>query len=552
MLGDREAQLRRLGDERFDVVVVGGGITGAGVALDLSARGLRVGLVERSDFASGTSSRSSKLIHGGLRYLAQLQVAVTRESLRERQTLLRLAPALVEPLQFVISVVDGLLEAARLAVGLTLYDALAGTLALDHWALLRRVDLQALAPGIDTSKLTVAYVYHDCRTDDARLTLSVLARAHQLGATVANYAEATDVIHERGRAVGVRVRDRVAGAELDVRARCVVVTTGAWGDEALAGDGVEPVARVRPAKGVHLFLPRERLHTRVALYLPTGVDDRLVFVVPWQGRVLVGTTDTDYDGPLDRPRAEPADVDYLLGVLNRAFPGKRFSRADVVGAQAGLRPLVRTEGPTSKASREERVWERTDGAIVVAGGKLTTFRAMAEKVARHVVPRVGGASGSPTQHVPIAPRVDAPPIARRLGPFGVTAQTVEHLVRTYGASAGGVAALVEADGSLAAPIVPGQPPIVAEVVHGARSEQARTVADVLARRTRLLLVDHRGATAAAPAGAARLAAELGWGEARRRQALAAFADEVRQYGLPEWHEGASDRPEILGPRRVRA
>jgi glycerol-3-phosphate dehydrogenase len=498
MLGDREEQLRRLADERFDVAVVGGGITGAGVALDLSARGLRVGLVERSDFASGTSSRSSKLVHGGLRYLAQLQLSVTRESLRERQTLLRLAPALVEPLPFVISVSRGLFEAARVAVGLTLYDALAGTLALDHWALLRRVDLKALAPGIDTSRLTVAYVYHDCRTDDARLTLSVLARAHELGAVVANHAEATDVLHQHGRAVGVRVRDRVGGAELDVRARCVVVATGAWGDGALVGDGVEAVARVRPAKGVHLFLPQERLQTRVALYLPTGVDDRLVFVVPWHGRVLVGTTDTDYDGPLDRPRAEPADVDYLLGVLNRAFPGKLFSRADVVGAQAGLRPLVRTEGPTSKASREERVWQRSDGAIVVAGGKLTTFRAMAEKVARYVVPHVGGGAGSPAEHALIAPRVDPTPIERRLVPLGVTPATVAHLVQTYGASASVVAALVEADRSLTEPIVPGQPPIIAEVVHGARSEQARTVADVLARRTRLLLVDHRGAIAAAP------------------------------------------------------
>ena len=477
MLGNREAQLRCLADERFDVAVVGGGINGAGVALELAARGQRVALVERADFASGTSSRSSKLIHGGLRYLAQGQIAVTRESVQERELLLRLAPKLVETLPFVIAVEGGVVEAAKIAVGLAAYDLMAGSQNLHPFTLMRRVDLKELAPGIDLSRLTVAYVYHDARTDDARLTLAVLAQAHARGATIANHAEVTGVLHEQGRAVGLSLHDRLGDACFDLRADRVVLATGAWGDTDLAGDGVEPVARVRPAKGVHLFFPRERLDPRLALYLPTGVDNRLVFVVPWQGRTLVGTTDTDYQGPIDAPAPAPADVDYLLAVLNRAFPDRGLTRADVVGAQAGLRPLVYAEGPTTKASREDKVWERADGALVLGGGKLTTYRRLAEKVAQHLLP---GAGPSTTDTIELAPVPDA---------------DVDRLVR---------------------------------------DTQAREIGDVLARRKRLLLLDHQRALAEAEPVAKAMGRELGWTPARRKQALERFANEAAQYGLPEW------------------
>lgn len=486
MLGDREAQLRRLADERFDVAVVGGGISGAGIALDLAARGRRVALVEKADFASGTSSRSSKLIHGGLRYLAQGQIAVTRESVHERQLLLRLAPALVETIPFVIAVGGGRLEAAKIAVGLAAYDLMAGRENTSPFALMRRVDLKQLAPGIDLSRLTVAYVYHDARTDDARLTLAVLVQAHARGAAIANHVEAEGLLHARGRAAGLRLRDRIGGDAFDLRADRVVLATGAWGDTALAGDGVAPVARVRPAKGVHLFIPRERLETRIALYLPTGVDERLVFVVPWHGRVLVGTTDTDYAGSVDSPSAEPADVDYLLAVLNRAFPDRRLTRADVAGAQAGLRPLVYTAGPTTRASREERVWERADGVLVLGGGKLTTYRKMAEKVADRIV---GANAGSPTASIGL------PPLP---GPDA------------------------------------GRDPTPVEVVEAVRTQQVRRVGDMLARRSRLLLLDHCRAVAQAAAVADTMAGVLGWSAERREQALRDFEVEAAQYGLPEW------------------
>jgi glycerol-3-phosphate dehydrogenase len=533
-LGARAEALRRLGGERFDVVVVGGGITGAGIALDLAARGQRVALVERDDFAAGTSSRSSKLIHGGLRYLAQLQFGVTREALQERHALLRLAPALVEPLPFVIPVVDGLLESARVALGLTLYDLLAGRERSRPWARLRPEDLRALAPGLDTARVTVAYTYHDCRTDDARLTLAVLRQAHRRGAVLANRVEAVAVRPGNGAARGLTLRDRASGGQLALEAERVVLATGAWGEGALALEPGAAAVPLRPSKGVHLYFSQARLPVRVALYVPTGVDDRLVFVVPWQGRVLVGTTDTDYDGPLDRPTVGAADVAYLIGVLNRAFPSLGLSAADVVGAQAGIRPLVAAEGATSHASREERVWRRSDGVVAIAGGKLTTYRRMAEKVAAELGHDTSSPRGRPTESIPIAPAFDDPALRAGLSASGLAAdgQAVERLLRVYGAETAELAAIVAADRRLAAPIVAGQPPILAEVVFGARHEQARGVADVLARRTRLLLLDGRGARAAAPAVADLLAGELGWSADEREAALRDFEQEAAQYALP--------------------
>jgi glycerol-3-phosphate dehydrogenase len=498
-LGERERQLARLADERFDVAVVGGGITGAGVALDLAARGLSVALVERGDFASGTSSRSSKLIHGGLRYLAQYQFGVTREALHERHVLQRLAPELVEPMPFVIPVVDGFVEAVRLALGLSLYDLLAGRENTRPFWHIAPAKLPQLAPGLRTEGITTAYVYHDCRTDDARLTLAVLAQAAARGAALVNYVAAEAVGRSR-----VRLRDQIGGGEIELRARQVVLATGAWADRDLrmGGDRTLPV---KPSKGVHLFFAAERLPVRTAFYLPVG-DGRLVFVVPWHGRTLVGTTDTEYEGDFAAPTVEASDAAYLLTVLRRHFPDRGLSEADVVGAQAGLRPLVRQDGDPSAASREEHVWERHDGAIAIAGGKLTTYRRMAEKVGDRVVAKLGLGARSLTAEIPLPPPADGDALAR----------------------------LIEADGKLAEPIVPGQAPVMAEVVLAARHGQARRVGDVLARRTRLLLLDHRGALAAAPKVARLMARELGWNDAARRAAVEHFAVEARQYGLPGW------------------
>jgi glycerol-3-phosphate dehydrogenase len=532
-LGARDAAVQRLAGQRFDAAIVGGGITGAGIALDLAARGQRIALVERADFAGGTSSRSSKLVHGGLRYLAQYQFGVTREALHERQVLLRLAPALVEPLPFVIPIVAGPIEAARVGLGLTLYDLLAGRDRVHSWTRVQTADLRALAPGLDTAGITAAYAYHDCRTDDARLTLAVLREAHGRGATLVNYVEAVEVHPGNGPATGLLLRDRATGQTLALEADRVVLATGAWGESALALEPAAASVRLRPSKGVHLFFSRERLPVRLALYLPTGVDDRLVFVVPWQGRVLVGTTDTDYDGPLDRPGVDPADVAYLIGVLERAFPGRALSAADVVGAQAGIRPLVGAEGgASSHASRQERIWRRADGVIAIAGGKLTTYRRMAEKVAEALGHDTSTPRGRPTESIPIAPLFDDPALRVRLAGCAVAAASVDRLLRVYGAEAAELGQILAGHPDLAAPIVVDQPPILAEVVFAARHEQARAVADVLARRTRLLLLDGSGARAAAPRVADLMADELGWSLAERDRALRDFADESAQYALP--------------------
>jgi glycerol-3-phosphate dehydrogenase len=498
-LGGREAQLARLSDELFDVAIVGGGITGAGIALDLVSRGISVALVDRGDFASGTSSRSSKLIHGGLRYLAQFQFGVTREALHERHVLQRLAPELVEPMAFVIPVVDGFVEAARLALGLSLYDLLAGRENTRPFWHIAPAKLPTLAPGLRTDGITTAYVYHDCRTDDARLTLAVLAQAAARGAALVNHVAAEAV-----EGSTLRLRDRVGSGGLELRARQVVLATGAWADRELPASDA-PALPVRPSKGVHLLFSAERLPVRTAFYLPAG-DGRLVFVVPWLGRTLVGTTDTDYTGDLAAPTVEPADVAYLLAVLRRHFRDRCLSEEDVVGAQAGLRPLVRAGGSPTAASREEHVWERPDGAIAIAGGKLTTYRRMAEKVGNRVAAKLGIAVRSGTGEIPLRPL----------------------------AAADEVDQLVAADRKLGRPIVKRQAPVRAEVLLAVRHGQARRIGDVLARRTRLLLLDHGGAVAAAPTVAKLMARELGWSDARRREALDDFAIEARQYGLPSW------------------
>jgi glycerol-3-phosphate dehydrogenase len=531
-LGSREQQVERLGRDDFDVAIVGGGITGAGIALDLAARGQRVALVERGDFAGGTSSRSSKLIHGGLRYLAQYQFGVTREALHERHVLLRLAPALVESLPFVIPVTAGLIEAARIAVGLTIYDLIAGRENTRPFSHVLLADLPRLAPGIDTSGITVAYTYNDCRTDDARLTLAVLRAAHQRGAVIANQVEALGLRPGNGAPVGLRLRDRLSGCEIDLTSRRIVLATGAWGEGTLAmGGAAAEGVKVRPSKGVHLFFRHERLPVKVAFYLPTGVDDRLVFVVPWEGRTLVGTTDTDYDGPLERPNVGEVDATYLLGVLNRAFPRACFTAADVVGAQAGIRPLVASDGSSTHASREERVWRRSDGVVAIAGGKLTTYRKMAEKVADALGFDTSTLSARPTESIVVAPVRDDPTLLRRLVDRGVGTEAAARLLRVYGDDAPAIAELVEADPGLAAPIVDGLAPIRAEVVYAARHEQARRIGDVLARRTRLVLLDGAGARAAAPAVADLMGCELGWDPTAREAALADFADEARQYSI---------------------
>ncbi|MGH2353228.1 MAG: glycerol-3-phosphate dehydrogenase/oxidase [Chloroflexota bacterium] len=541
-LGNRAAQVARLRGESFDLLVVGGGITGAGVAWDAAAGGLRVGLIERADFASGTSSRSSKLIHGGLRYLAQGQLRLTREAVAERGRLRRLAPHLIELLAFAFPIFHGSAERLQLTAGLWLYDAFAaGSGAPRHGWLDKRQTL-ALAPGLREDGLSGAFIYRDARTDDARLVVEVLRGAVARGAAVANHVAMQGLLTAKGQVVGVAAEDHVAGAPFEIRARCVVLATGVWLDRLLPPTGG---ARLRPAKGVHLFLRPEHVPQDTAFYLSTTGDGRLIFVIPWLGHTMIGTTDTIYNGDLAAPRATADDVRYLLDGVNRAFPAAGLTPADVLSSQAGLRPLIAAgDGSTGALSREDRIFETDTGAIAIAGGKLTTFRKMAEKVVDLAAKRLGGSRGagrSPTAHLPLGGFVqplDAPAYAAWRNAALAAAPAAERmkrarLIERYGAHYPAVEALLDDDPELGEPLVPGQPVLSAEALFAVRHEQASTIGDVLGQRLRLALLTRDHGLSAAETVANLLAREHGWDERQRQLAVEQYAVEIKQYAVPD-------------------
>ena len=374
----RTANLEAMAREPVDVLVIGGGIVGAWTALTAAMRGHRTALVEKGDFASGTSGKTSRLIHGGLRYLQQLRIGVVRRAARERDLLLRNAPGLVKPLKFLIPVYrDRGPRAWQLHLGLWLYDALSKDKALDRRRWLTREEALALEPSLAPEGLVTAAVYADAVTRDARLVLAVIRKAAAAGAFIANYARVTELVREGGRVAGAKVLDEESGVLRTVRAKAVVNATGVWVNDLQGG---WQRLHLRPTKGIHILVPRNRVGNREAVTLPTR-DGRVVFVLPWGELALVGTTDTDYRGAKDAVEADPEDVEYLLGAVNEGFPGAGLTRSDVVAAYAGLRPLIDTgEARESDISREHTILEDSDGLISVAGGKLTTGRTMGTEI----------------------------------------------------------------------------------------------------------------------------------------------------------------------------
>ena len=567
----RERYLERLASEPFDVLVVGGGITGAGVALDAAGRGLRTALVERGDFAAGTSSRSSKLVHGGLRYLQQKEFRLVYEALAERQRLLRLAPHLVKPLPFLIPVfASGAAGQARarayargVGTALWMYDVTGGArIGKLHRRLSRREALE-LMPDLDGRKLAAGFLYYDARVDDARLTLMVAKTAASLGAATVNRVEVTGLLRTGGQIGGAVLTDRLTGRQFDARAGVVVNAAGVWADELRALDeGVNPRS-IRPAKGVHITLPAGRPALDIAAVLSVPGDRRSVFVIPWGDRIYVGTTDTDYDGPLDDPQCTAADVDYLLGAVN-AWVTRPVGRHEVLGTWAGLRPLVGGSGPAGEAppgpgspgvsprklsktadlSRRHSVRVAPSGLVTVVGGKLTTYRAMAEDTVDEAV-RVmrshrsgnGGGPGAgagnrrparvPDSRSGSTPLFGAegydeltePGAAERLG---LPVEVVAHLAGRFGGHARAVAAMVRDRPELGERLVPGLPYLKAEAVYAVRYEMALTLEDVLSRRTRALLLDAAASAGAAPSAAELVGAELGWSDEERGRQVDAF------------------------------
>ncbi len=484
----RRADLERMAEAELDVLVVGGGITGAGVALDAASRGLSVGLVERDDFASGTSGRSSRMIHGGVRYLQHYDFGLVHEALRERAILLRLAPHLVRPTTM-FAPTDTVLRRALFHLGLYVYDVLATGRNLGRHREVRADEMRVAAPGL--GRPTRGVRYWECRTDDARLTVEVMRVAKGLGALVANHAAVESLIGD-GRVRGARVVDTTTGERLDVRARMIVNATGAWADR-IHGMATSAPTVLRPSKGVHVVFRPGSVDTKTALFVPSGAGDRrYVFIVPWGDRVYAGTTDTEYHGDLDDPPVTEQDMDYIVGAVSTAFPG--VGRADVTATWAGLRPLLggRT-GPTADLSRKHRIFEDPPGLVTITGGKLTTYRFMAQQLVDRVARALGTGAKCRTREIPLGlTRPLEESLARAAaaaGQLGLDPAVGRRMVYRFGDDWEAAVRRLREDPSLAEPVAQGLPVRAVEVELARTREMAITDTDVLVRRTRLATMD---------------------------------------------------------------
>ncbi|MGY1746377.1 glycerol-3-phosphate dehydrogenase/oxidase [Blastococcus sp. SYSU D00695] len=573
----RRADRARLAEGVVDVLVVGGGVTGAGAALDAASRGLSVGLLEARDWAAGTSSRSSKLIHGGLRYLEQLAFPLVHEALQERSRLVStIAPHLVRPLPFLLPLTAPVWQRAYYGAGVALYDVLGAALTADrgipgHRHLSRRAAL-AEFPGLRGDAIRGAIRYWDAQVDDARHTLAVVRTAAGYGAAALSGARVTGLVRDGdgpdAPVVGARVADLTDGSSFVVRARSVIAATGVWSDDVgeMLGDSA-PSLRVRASKGVHLVVPRDAIDggelpagggadgTRPGLVLRTPTS--VLFVIPWGEQWIVGTTDTPWRLDRDHPAASSADIAYLLGQVNRVL-ARPLTPDRIVGVYAGLRPLLAGEADqTSRLSREHAVVTPAPGLVLVAGGKYTTYRVMAADAVDAATAGLPGVAPSRTAHLPLvgarrwpAVRDAAPDLAAAAG---LPEDTVARLLQRHGDQVGAVLALAAADPELARPL-PGAPAhLAAEVVHAVTAEGALHLDDVLTRRTRVsITTEHRG-TGSAPAVAALMAGVLGWDAERTAREVAHYearvAAERESQRMPDDRTADAAR---LGARDVRA
>jgi len=541
----RSAAIEAVAGRRFEVIVIGGGITGAGVALDAASRGYSVALLERGDYAEGTSSRSSKMVHGGLRYLQNLDLGLVREALLERQLMVQLAPHLVYPTPFLVPSFAEERRDRKVGLGLNMYDVMATTRvgrsrremrsskeededyywSPDRHRTIPPDEVVEMVPSLGPRDPRDAYLFYDCQTDDVRLVLTVLGEAERFGAVMLNGAEVTDVLLENGRARGVAFVEAESGERIEVEADNLVNATGVWADRIRPEETVEEedVPRISPSRGTHVLLDRNDLSTgRAACIVPAGAG-RAIFALPWYGRTLIGTTDNDFDGDIDRPQPAGDDVEYLLDAVN-AFFGVSLTDSDLVGAYAGVRPLISTGDPKKSVdiSRKAELYETSSGMLTITGGKLTTWRRMAKQTVDRLVEREGREATCHTAEIPLGMQARPDDLQ---APQGVSEESVSQLAFRYGHAARAVLDLAWKDAKLAAPIVPGRPDLLAEVAIAARLEQARSIDDVLLRRTRLALLatpQLRSADAVRPI-AEVLGAELGWSRRQVKREAEAWA-----------------------------
>jgi glycerol-3-phosphate dehydrogenase len=551
--GARAKAWRRLARDRFDVLVVGGGITGSGVALDAASRGLATALVEARDIASGTSSRSSKLIHGGLRYLEQLEFPLVREALRERELMLtRLAPHLVHPVAFLYPLTHRVWERPYVGAGMTLYDLLGGARSMPRHRHLTRSAALRMCPALRSDTLVGAVQYYDAQTDDARHTLSVARTAAHYGATVRTSTEVVRLVRDAGRVVGADVRDVENGHTAVIRAAVVIVCAGVWTDQVEALAGTRGRFDVRVSKGVHLVVPRDRIASEVGLILRTEAS--VLFVIPWGNHWIVGTTDSDWTLDLAHPAASTADIDYLLVHVNRVL-AKPLTRGDIEGVYAGLRPLLAGESEvTSRLSREHAVGRSLPGLVTVAGGKYTTYRVMATEAVTMAAQDLNrGVPGSVTDRLPL---LGADGYAALLNQVGELAETyrlptwrIRGLLGRYGSLLPEVLDAAAADATLLEPLPGADEYLRAEVRYGATHEGALHLDDLLTRRTRVSIeFPHRGVDSAPPT-ADLVADVLGWAPDRVTAEIEVYRARVEAERLSQEQvdDLAADAARLLAP-----
>jgi glycerol-3-phosphate dehydrogenase len=552
-LAERERDWQRLGSETFDVVVVGGGVVGVGTALDAATRGLRVALVEARDLASGTSSRSSKLFHGGLRYLEQLEFGLVREALRERELMLtRIAPHLVKPVSFLYPLSHRYWERPYTAAGLLMYDTMGGARSVPGQKHLTRAGALRMFPALKRSALIGGIRYYDAQADDARHTMTVGRTAAHYGAVVRTSTQVIGFLREADRISGVRVRDAEDGRETEVKANVVINCTGVWTDELQRLSGSRGRFRVRASKGVHIVVPRDRIVAESGLILRT--EKSVLFVIPWRNHWIVGTTDTDWNLDLAHPAATKADIDYILDHVNTVL-ATPLTHDDIEGVYAGLRPLLAGESEsTSKLSREHAVARVAPGLVAIAGGKYTTYRVMAaDAVDAAGADLTGRLQPSITDKVPLvgadgyyALVNQADHLATR---HGLHPYRVRHLLDRYGSLVHEVLAVAEGDPDLLRPLPAAPDYLQVEIVYAASHEGALHLEDALTRRTRISIeYPHRGVDCAEQV-ARLMAGVLGWDEARIAREVEVYTARVQaeRDSQSEPNDQAADARRISAP-----
>ncbi|SDS20033.1 glycerol-3-phosphate dehydrogenase/oxidase [Microterricola viridarii] len=550
---ERAAALARLKEKELDILVVGGGIVGAGSALDAVTRGLSVGILEERDWASGTSSRSSKLVHGGIRYLEQLDFRLVREALIERGLLLqRIAPHLVKPVRFLYPLKTRVLERAYVGAGMLLYDIFSYTggrpPGVPHHRHLSKRQVQSLIPSLSNDALIGGITYYDAQVDDARYVSSLVRTASFYGAHAASRVRVEGFIKVGQRVVGVQAHDLQTGEKFEVRAKQVVNATGVWTDDTQRMVGERGTFKVRASKGIHLVVPRDRFQSAMGLLLRT--EKSVLFVIPWGRHWLIGTTDTDWNLDKAHPAATAADIDYLLEHVNSVL-SIQLTREDVEGVYAGLRPLLAGESEqTSKLSREHLVAHTVPGLVVIAGGKWTTYRVMAKDAIDAAVDALDGRiPQSTTQDIPLLGAEGYQAAWNKRGriaqAFGVHRVRIEHLLNRYGTLTDELLDLIKSDATLGEPLPGADDYLAAEIVYATSHEGALHLEDVLARRTRISIEAWDRGVSAAPVAAKLMAGVLGWDEDTEALEVANYLKRVAA------ERASQEQPDDASADRVR-